>query len=126
LFSELFATYAAPLLGHYLSEPVALLFTAPGSAAVSVPCDTAILGGEKTEESDGEDGRQYRQVLSITFFRRYDSPFTAADPPIGSVLSVDDIEYAVDMILKSNASAVEVRLVRRGVAEVSRPGYRRK
>jgi hypothetical protein len=123
-FDSLFLTYAAPALMTHLAEGedaeyLAPLSTTPGQTQV-------ILGAEQTEESAGEDGREHRQVREACFPRRVGDLFASGLPALGAVVTIDDVEYAVESIIGACGSMVTVKLVRRGVAEAARPGYRRR
>ncbi len=89
----------------------------------------AILGAERTEEDPAEEGRTIRRVREAKIPRQAGLPFWLEPPSMGGTFTTDEgrgpVEYSVESIEAVSENFACVRLVRRGSAEHSRPGYRR-
>ncbi len=89
----------------------------------------AILGPEKTEEDSTDEGRTIRRIRQAAIPRQAGLLFWSEPPSMKGTFTINDgagpVEYAVESIEAITESFAYVRLVRRGSAELSRPGYRR-
>lgn len=90
---------------------------------------TAMVGEERTDEDAREDGRGTRRVRNVAFSYHADLPFWAQPPVLSGTIQLAEnavtVEYAIEAIEILTPQLADVRIVRRGVVETSRPQYRR-
>lgn len=124
-FSSLFSSYATPLLGEHLAEQdVVITYTPPGETAI--PWENVILGEEKIEELETDDGRRERVTLEASSFRTAGSAFETTRPALNAVVTIGGVEWTVEAVTSWTENSVAVRLTRRPVMEQARTGYRKK
>lgn len=120
-FDDLFAEMGLPLLKEQLGETVT--YTPAGGENVEL---TAIVGPEETEETEDLEGITQRRVRQVTIATDPDGDWGGvAAPGTNDSLTIGGVEYAVEAIEAQSASLTQMRLVRRGVAEKARMGYRK-
>ncbi len=123
-FDEIYQSVALPAFRQYLCRTAAVYLLQP-EAAPAGPYD-AMLGPERTEESDGQDGRKYKTYREVVFPFDPALPFWSPGNQMLAQFQIDSSIYAVDAVHAVSASTAEVRLVQIASAEVTRPGYRRR
>lgn len=123
IHGELFAGTAAPLLLDHFGQEGNLYVTADGTPAAEFD---AIVTPERAEEQQTVEGTVLRYVRELKIPRQEGLPFWDDTPSSYGRVWVGNVQYAIDVIEAVTESFVYLRLVRVGVAEGSRPAYRRK
>jgi len=125
-FDDLFGSRAAPVLMEHLGHRAGIEYVKPDGQPGGV-CK-AMLGAEAIVEEAAELGRNVRMTRLAVIHRRRGLPFWLDPPSIAGSFRIDDgdgpVEYAVEAMESVTATFARVRLVRRGISEIGRPGYR--
>ena len=123
IHGELFGAVSAPLLLDYFGRSGVLYVASDGTPQAEFD---AIITPERAEEQQTLEGVQLRYVRELKIPRQEGLPFWDQTASSYGRVWVGNVEYAIDVIEATTESFVYLRLVRLGVAEQSRPAYRRK
>jgi hypothetical protein len=127
LLDQMMSELGQPLIEEFLAdaeENGVLYFHPDGTPA---GCFTATLAGERQEEIFGMDGssRSWKQVRSADFPHQEGLPFWTPNVDIGT-FAIGEVVYALESVESLTANSAVVRLVRIGLVEQAKAGYRKK
>lgn len=114
-FSDGIAGLADELAGEF---GAAATYTEPGGLTQSV---TIRVLPSSDDEVDGERGRAVRSTCRAVFDR-----VVISDPKQGSIVVVDSVEWAVDVVENRSGTFATVRMNRLDTLRTERQGFRRK
>jgi hypothetical protein len=125
LFDGLMNEIGRPLLEEYFDDADGIdYFDAGGTPAGRYD---AAIGRERSEEVMVGDGmtRAWRQVRSVNFPKQDGLPFWNSEQAVGT-FEFAGVAYAFEAVESLGETFAVVRLVRIGISEHAREGYRRK
>ncbi len=121
-FSDLVNSMGVPLLMDQLGDVDSVVYTPAGGVPVTL---TAIIGPEETEQGQDEGGRCERVTREVVITTDPDSEYGGvAEPATNATATAKDATWAVEEILSKTDSLARLQLLRKGITERSRPGYR--
>lgn len=127
-FDDLYASRAAPVLVEHLGHRAGLEYLKPNGQSGG-RCQ-AMLEREQVIEEVTDTGRCVRMTRLAVIHRRRGLPFWLNPPSTAGSFRVDDgdgpVEYAVEALESATLTFARVRLVRRGISEIGRPGRTRR
>jgi len=124
-FDELFCATAVPLLMQHLGETVAGVYLTPKGRQKVGPFE-AIVDPQTTVEADSSDAKQKKHVRILQFPVQSGLPFWDGRSLVGAMVEIAGEDWALEDVETLSPSLATVRVVRRIITEVSRPGYRQK
>ena len=125
LLDDLMFELGQPLIEEHLADVGGVEYFHPdGTPAGDF---TAVIGGERSEEILGLEGRsrQWKQVRSVDFPRQDGLPFWTAGAAVGT-FAIGAVGYAFEAVESLTPTSAVVRLVRIGLIEQAKAGYRNK
>lgn len=114
-FDDYYTATTRPALKERNGEPI-VYTDADGNQTPA----TAIVGEERLDEDQTDEGRKHRRSRELTLFKDEVSTVSMK----GSV-TVDGQRWSIERIIAETPAETLVELVRPESAEHSRPGYRR-
>lgn len=122
-FDDNFEEMGVTALFDEFAEPTQAIYRAEGAADVNV---SVILGNlDRTEEAGVRDGTRDRDRMTAAIPRDSAGPYGGVDDPHETAkIVISSVEWAISRVIQKTGSMTTVEIVRIGVVEHSRPGYR--